>query len=80
MIGLPESVKILLFTEPTDMRKGFDGLCALVAAAGEDVYRGHCTCFCRADVIARRFSRSRRADLFCGTSDSSVGVFARCTG
>ena len=41
MIGLPESVKIRLFTEPTDLRKGFDGLGALVAAAGEDIYQGH---------------------------------------
>ena len=41
MIGLPASVKILLFTTATDMRKGFDGLSALVLAAGEDVYSGH---------------------------------------
>lgn len=41
MIGLPESVKILMFVLPTDMRKGFDGLSGLVMQAGEDVYSGH---------------------------------------
>jgi transposase len=45
MIGLPQSVKILLFTAATDMRKGFDGLSALVVAAGEDVYSGHLFAF-----------------------------------
>jgi len=40
MWGLPESVRILLFTAPTDMRKGFEGLSGLVHAAGEDVYSG----------------------------------------
>jgi hypothetical protein len=30
MIGLPSSVKIMLFAEATDMRKGFHGLGALV--------------------------------------------------
>ena len=41
MIGLPDSVRILLFTAPTDMRKGFDGLGGLVLGAGEDLYSGH---------------------------------------
>jgi transposase len=41
VIGLPDSVKILLFTAPTDMRKGFDGLGGLVLGAGEDLYSGH---------------------------------------
>ena len=41
MIGLPSSVKIMLFAEATDMRKGFHGLGALVLAAGEDIYSGH---------------------------------------
>lgn len=40
MWGLPESVRILLFTAPTDMRKGVEGLGGLVQAAGEDVYSG----------------------------------------
>lgn len=54
MIGLPESVKILLFTEPTDMRKGFDGLGALVVAAGEDIYGGHLYVF-----LSRRRNRAK---------------------
>jgi len=54
MIGLPESVRILLFTEPTDMRKGFDGLGALVAAAGEDIYAGHLYVF-----LSRRRDRAK---------------------
>jgi len=41
MIGLPDAVRILLFSEPTDMRRGFDGLTGMVLAAGEDVYSGH---------------------------------------
>lgn len=30
MIGLPSSIRIVMSTEPTDMRRGIDGLCALV--------------------------------------------------
>lgn len=41
MIGLPDSVRILLFSEPTDMRRGFDGLTKMVLDAGEDVCSGH---------------------------------------
>ncbi|HEX7477321.1 MAG TPA: IS66 family insertion sequence element accessory protein TnpB [Polyangiales bacterium] len=54
MIGLPRSVKILVFTEPTDMRKGFDGLGALVSAAGEDLYSGHLYVF-----VSRRRDRAK---------------------
>ena len=31
MISLPASVKLLLYTKPADMRRGFDGLSAMVA-------------------------------------------------
>jgi len=41
VIGLPDSVRILLFSEPTDMRRGFNGLTGMVLAAGHDVYSGH---------------------------------------
>jgi transposase len=54
VIGLPRSVKILVFTEPTDMRKGFDGLGALVSAAGEDLYSGHLYVF-----LSRRRDRAK---------------------
>jgi transposase len=52
MIGLARSVKILVFTEATDMRKGFDGLGALVTAAGHDLYSGHLYVF-----VSRRRDR-----------------------
>lgn len=41
MLGLTAAVRILLFAGVTDMRKGFDGLSALVMAAGENLYSGH---------------------------------------
>ena len=41
MLTLPTSVRIYLSTEPTDMRKGVDGLSRLVEAElGGDVYSG----------------------------------------
>ena len=53
MIGLPRAVKIYLATEPADMRKGFDGLAALVEAQGLDLYSGHLFVFVskRADRV-----------------------------
>lgn len=41
MLSLPSSVRIYFFAEPTDMRKGFDGLSALVRASGLDLFSGH---------------------------------------
>lgn len=41
MIGLPSPLRILVWNEPVDLRKGFDGLSALVRGAGEDVFAGH---------------------------------------
>lgn len=41
MIALPASVRILLWSEPIDMRKGIDGLAMLVRNADEDVFSGH---------------------------------------
>ena len=40
MLVFSDTARILLFTGATDMRKGFDGLAALVSAAGENVYSG----------------------------------------
>lgn len=54
MIGLPDSVRILLFSEPTDMRRGFDGLTGMVIAAGENVYSGHLFVF-----ISKRRNRAK---------------------
>lgn len=41
MLTIPTSVRIFLATQPCDMRKGFDGLSALVSQMGEDVFSGH---------------------------------------
>jgi transposase len=40
MFGLSTATRVLLFTAETDLRKGYDGLAALVTAAGEKVYSG----------------------------------------
>ena len=46
MITLPPSVRIFLATAPCDMRKGHDGLSALVKQQlGLDVYSGHLFAF-----------------------------------
>ena len=54
MIGLPAGTRILLFAEPTDMRKGHDGLFGLVRAAGEDPLSGDLFVF-----ISRRRDRAK---------------------
>jgi transposase len=45
-------VRIYLATEPTDMRKGHDGLAGLVRQLGHDVFSGHLYVF-----ISRRRDR-----------------------
>lgn len=40
MLTLPPSVRIHLAAQPVDMRKGFDGLMAIVRAWGLDVFTG----------------------------------------
>ena len=53
MLTLPSSVKIYLCVEPTDMRKGHDGLSALVQHRLElDVFSGHLFVF-----VSRRGNR-----------------------
>jgi transposase len=54
VIGLPRSARILLFAEPTDMRKGHNGLQGLVLAAGEDPFGGDLFVF-----ISRRRDRAK---------------------
>jgi transposase len=51
---LPSSVRVFLFAERTDMRKGLDGLAALVRALGEDPFSGHLFVF-----ISRRADRAK---------------------
>ena len=42
MLGLPPSVRIYFAAEPTDMRKGIDGLRAILEATlRRDPYEGH---------------------------------------
>ncbi|RKI24083.1 transposase [Corallococcus sp. AB004] len=53
VFALPASVRVVLATEPVDMRKSIDGLMALVRTAwGEDVYSGHLFAF-----VSRRGDR-----------------------
>jgi transposase len=54
MLGLTAAVRILLFVGVTDMRKGFDGLSAVVMAAGENLYSGHLYVF-----VSRRRDRAK---------------------
>lgn len=54
MLTLPPSVRIYLATDPTDMRKGFDGLSALVRARGQDVFSGHLFVF-----VSRKGDRAK---------------------
>lgn len=53
MLGF-HATRVLLFTGITDMRKGYDGLSALVTAAGEDPYSGHLFVF-----VSRRRDRAK---------------------
>jgi transposase len=41
LLTLSAAVRILIWSEPVDMRKGIDGLSMLVLAAGEDMHAGH---------------------------------------
>ena len=52
MLSLPSSVKIFFFAPATDMRKGFDGLSAIVRASGLNVFSGHLFVF-----VSRRGDR-----------------------
>ena len=54
MLSLPSSVRIYFFASPTDMRKGFDGLAALVKAAGLNEFSGHLFVF-----VSRRGDRAK---------------------
>jgi transposase len=46
MLSLPPSVRVFLCLEPTDMRKGIDGLSALVEhRLHQDALSGHLFCF-----------------------------------
>ena len=52
MLTLPRSVHIYMATGPVDLRKSIDGLGALAAVRGHDVYSGHLYVF-----VSRRGDR-----------------------
>jgi hypothetical protein len=55
MLSLPASVRVFVYTEPTDMRRGFDGLAAMVEQAlNQDPFSGHLFVF-----FNRRRDRTR---------------------
>ena len=55
MLTLPPSVRIYLASQPTDMRKGFDGLMAIVKGQWQvDVFSGHLFVF-----FGRRLDRAK---------------------
>ena len=54
MLSLTSAVRIFLWTAPVDMRKGFDGLQALVRAADMDVFSGNLFVF-----VSRRADRAK---------------------
>jgi transposase len=46
MLSLPASVRIFVAREPTDLRRSFDRLAAMVSEVlGEDPFSGHVFCF-----------------------------------
>lgn len=84
MLGLLASKRILLFTGETDLRKGYDGLAALVTAAGENVYSGDLFVFVSSRrtsakillwqtggmmVVGKRLDRGRFKIRQCGPGD-----------
>ena len=54
MLSLPSAVRIYFFAEAVDMRKGFDGLVALVRMADLNVFSGHLFVF-----VSRRGDRAK---------------------
>lgn len=70
MLTLPQPVRILLCTQPTDMRKGFDSLAALVREElGEDPLSGHLFVF--------RSRRGNRVKLLFWDRDGFCLVYKR---
>ncbi len=55
MLMLPSAVRVYLALEPVDMRRGFDGLSAMVRAQfPDDIFDGHLYCF-----VSRRRDRMK---------------------
>jgi transposase len=70
MLSLPVPVRILLYTQPTDMRKGFDSLAALVREElAEDPLSGHLFVF--------RSRRGNRVKLLFWDRDGYCLIYKR---
>lgn len=54
VLSLPDSVRVHVYTQPTDMRKGFYGLAAIVEEMGHRVLDGHLFVF-----LSRRRDRAK---------------------
>ena len=92
MIGASPSVKVFAYTEPVDMRKGFDGLFGLVKThLGRDPLSGDLFVFVsrnrkRAKVLlwdgtglclyAKRLERGQFANLWSGAGESEIELTA----
>jgi transposase len=92
MIGASPSVKVFAYTEPVDMRKGFDGLFGLVKThLGRDPLSGDLFVFMsknrkRAKVLlwdgtglclyAKRLERGQFANLWSGTEKAEIELTA----
>lgn len=77
MIGFPSAVRVFVWTEPTDMRRGYDGLAALVRAHGQSEYSGHLYVF-----LSRRRDRCKvlwweKGGLVVWSKRLEVGTFSR---
>lgn len=75
MIALPASVRILLWREPVDGRKGLDGLAMLVRTAGEDPFSGHLFVFVSRRRHQVRVLTWQRGGLLLLTKRLDQGVF-----
>jgi transposase len=84
MFGLSTATRVLLFTGETDLRKGYDGLAALVTTAGESVYSGDLFVFVSSRrtsakillwrtggmmILQKRLDRGRFKVRLCGSAD-----------
>jgi transposase len=75
LISLPASVRVLLWREPVDGRRGFDGLSMLVRAAGEDPFSGHLFVFVSRRRLQARVLTWQSGGLALLTKRLDRGVF-----
>lgn len=75
MISLSAAVRILLWREPVDGRRGLDGLSMLVRSAGEDPYSGHLFVFVSKRRHQVRVLTWQRGGLLLLTKRLDRGVF-----